>query len=596
MRWKNMGTGCFVLVTLLSLSLTTSPAIIGCSSGGGDGSEQELEGDGQEPDLSEALLILAAMLAALWSQEDCVDLDGDGYGDPASVSCTHSGLDCDDSDPGVNPGVDEVGLGLCDDGIDQDCDFQDCTFVCTDSDSDGYGDPASPSCDHPEADCDDSDPGVNPGVHENEDAGNCSDGADNDCDGLFDGADFGCGSGPYEGYTLIDPMMNTTATLIGNDESALNWWSCSATPASMPYLMPDCTMVRPSKVSNPSLSGAAVGGRIQKIDWDGTVTWNYTWSNSNHQQHHDIQPMPNGNVLLVSWERKTRTEAIAAGRQSISGEMWPTEIVEVEPSGASGGRVAWEWHLWDHLIQDADPSKPNYGVVADHPERMDINYGNVGGGPEGGGDWIHVNSIDYNEELDQIVFGSRFTSEFYVIDHSTTTGEAAGHTGGRSGMGGDFLYRWGNPQVYDRGGASDRMIYAIHGVNWIPRGYPGEGNILYFNNGDGRPGGNYSSAEEIVPPVDGGGNYTIVSGAAFGPAEPIWIYHGGGSFYSPRQSGAYRLPNGNTLITVADSATLLEVTDAGERVWYYKGTSSIARAIKYGDDYFDETCGGVFFD
>ena len=510
----------------------------------------------------------------------CEDGDVDGYEDEAC-----GGTDCDDADADINPGVDEVGDGLCDDGIDQDCDGVDCTLVCNDEDGDGYGDPASPGCDYPEADCDDSDADVNPGVEENEDAGNCEDGVDNDCDGLIDDDESGCGvAGPYDGYTLFNPMMNTTSRLMGNDYSNLNTWSHSATPASMPFLMPDCTLVRPAAVSNPSMFGAAVGGLIQKLNWSGSVTWSYTWSSTNHQQHHDIQPMPNGNVLLVSWERKTRTEAQAQGRSSISGEMWPTEIVEIEPSGSSSGTVVWEWHVWDHLVQDADASKPNYGVVADHPELMDINYGNVMQG-----DWLHVNAIDYNPELDQIVFGSRTTNEFYVIDHSTTTAEAAGHTGGNSGMGGDFLYRWGNPQAYDRGDSSDREIYIIHGVNWIDAGYPGAGNILYFENGVGQPGTDYSSVHEVVPPLDGY-NYTLASGQAYGPASPTWSYDGGGSFFSEAQSGAYRLPNGNTLITAANSAKIFEVSAAGEQVWSYTGTGMIARAMKYGDEYFDEVC------
>jgi len=58
---------------------------------------------------------------------ECIDRDGDGFGDPPSEFCPHPGWDCDDWDPGVNPGIDEVGLGLCDDGIDQDCDGSDCS-------------------------------------------------------------------------------------------------------------------------------------------------------------------------------------------------------------------------------------------------------------------------------------------------------------------------------------------------------------------------------------------------------------------------------------------------------------------------------------
>lgn len=113
---------------------------------------------------------------------DPLDEDQDTY---TSDAC--GGSDCDDSDPDIHPGIDEIGLGLCDDGVDQNCDGSDCTFdVCTDNDGDGYGNPASPSCTHSGFDCDDTDPNVNPGVKEAENAGNCDDEMDNDCDGLVD--------------------------------------------------------------------------------------------------------------------------------------------------------------------------------------------------------------------------------------------------------------------------------------------------------------------------------------------------------------------------------------------------------------------------
>jgi hypothetical protein len=95
--------------------------------------------------------------------ETCVDTDGDGYGDPASPACAHPELDCDDANPDVNPGATEgpYGDATCSDGIDNDCngeiDAQDpgCTPPCIDSDGDGYGNPASPLCAHPELDCED---------------------------------------------------------------------------------------------------------------------------------------------------------------------------------------------------------------------------------------------------------------------------------------------------------------------------------------------------------------------------------------------------------------------------------------------------------
>ena len=82
-----------------------------------------------------------------WAPPPCTDLDGDGYGNPASASCTYPERDCDGSNPDVNPGVTEGPIGdpTCSDGLDNDCvggvDMDDvaCTgSECFDLDEDGY--------------------------------------------------------------------------------------------------------------------------------------------------------------------------------------------------------------------------------------------------------------------------------------------------------------------------------------------------------------------------------------------------------------------------------------------------------------------------
>ena len=76
----------------------------------------------------------------------------------------------------------------------------------------------------------------------------------------------------------------------------------------------------------------------------------------------------------------------------------------------------------DHVIQDFDNAKPNFGVVADHPELLDINFPpNV----TSNGDFNHSNSLSYDPIADIILLNSPFQAEFYFIDHSTTTAEAA---------------------------------------------------------------------------------------------------------------------------------------------------------------------------
>ena len=80
-----------------------------------------------------------------------------------------------------------------------------------------------------------------------------------------------------------------------------------------------------------------------------------------------------------------------------------------------------------------DSLLPNYGQVSAHPELVNINLGQFTNPVEG--DWLHPNVIDYDPVIDQIVFSSIHLDEIFIIDHSTTTADAASHSGGNSGMG-----------------------------------------------------------------------------------------------------------------------------------------------------------------
>ena len=192
-------------------------------------------------------------------------------------------------------------------------------------------------------------------------------------------------------------------------------------------------------------------------------------------------------------------------------------------------------------------------------------------GRRGRADWNHINSVSYNARLDQIVLSVHKFSELWVIDHSTTIDQAAGHTGGNSGKGGDILYRWGNPKAYRAGDNSDQQLFAQHDVSWIAPGLPGAGNMLTFNNGQLRANGDYSTIDEIVVPVDKKGKYTSVKGTAPGPNKPAWTYAAKkkGSFYSANLSGTQRLDNGNTLACSGEKGRFFEVTPAGKIVWEY---------------------------
>ena len=417
---------------------------------------------------------------------------------------------------------------------------------------------------------------------------------------------------PFNGMTLFSPTQgggggggSFNSYLVNNELNVINEWTHPRGAASMPYLLPDSTLVYPYRVESPTMGAGGVGGGISKYSWNGDLLWNFEISNNTYQHHHDVEPMPNGNILVIAWERKTADEAYAVGRQSIDNslnEMWAEAILEVEPVGTDDANIVWEWHIWDHLIQDVDTSLSNYGVIADHPELQDVNYGNAGsnqgpGGPNG--DWKHMNAVSYNESLDQIILSSRHHDEIYIIDHSTTVEETGGHTGGIYGMGGDYLYRWGNPQTYNRGTNSDHLLSSPHGVNWIPEGYPGEGNLILFNN---NYSSNTSAVFEIMTPLNENGTYDIDAGQPYGPDNPVWFHAGG--FHTQMQGGAFRQPNGNTLVTDCDDAYMFEVTQDHQVVWshdYGGGQTFIARAQKYtlnylAGDFPEYTVGDVNFD
>ena len=222
----------------------------------------------------------------------------------------------------------------------------------------------------------------------------------------------------WDGLTLYNPINGSSSnrvSLINNDGQVIHQWIGADAIASTPYLLQGGDIMRPCQANGP-MNCAAKGGRVQKIAMDGTILWDFTLSDADNQPHHDICVMPNGNVLLLAYERKTQSQGQAAGRQGLNSEIWPEQILEVQPTGPLSGTIVWEWHLWDHMIQGVSSSYPNFGVISEHPEKFDINIGQVGQGPSPG-DWLHCNALDYNPILDQIVISSNSWDEIFVIDH-----------------------------------------------------------------------------------------------------------------------------------------------------------------------------------
>lgn len=361
------------------------------------------------------------------------------------------------------------------------------------------------------------------------------------------------------GLRLFGPIQGTDTYLVDEAQQIVHTWTSTYTPGVSCYLDNDGNLLRTiTTVTAPAgLNGG--GGGIQRIALDGTLLWDWRYEGPGFLQHHDIEVMPNDNILVIVWEDIPNSTAIDEGRDPSlldTTPFRPDKIIEVRQTGPTTADIVWEWRVWDHLIQDFDPTKNNYGVVADNPGKIDLNYPPV---VATAGDFTHFNSVRYDPVYDRIVLSAREQDELWVIDHSTTTAEAAGSTGGNWGRGGDLLYRWGNPEAYDRGTPADQKLFGQHGPMVIPEGYPGAGNILVFNNQDPT----LTKVIEIVPPLDVNGAFVLAPGAAYGPAAPIWSY-GNPFFSSSFISNAERLPNGNTLICSGVQGRIFEVNNAGQ--------------------------------
>jgi hypothetical protein len=408
----------------------------------------------------------------------------------------------------------------------------------------------------------------------------------------------------YDGYTLFSSFKKTF--LINNCGQVVNEWTSDFPPGNAVYLLPNGNLLRAGRENDKSdIIFGGQGGIVELYNWEGVRIWSYSFNSNQERQHHDVYPMPNGNILVLIAESWSKQQAIEHGRDpsKITEErLYNEKIIEVKPIGSNQFDLVWEWNINDHLIQDFDNTKFNFGDVSKAPEKLDINFLNDG---NGSANWLHINSIQYNEARDQIVLSSRNLSEIYIIDHSTTTAEATTSSGGNSNKGGDFLYRWGNPQAYKQGGEEDQKLFGQHYAYFIDKGFSFEDKIIVFNNGNGRDP-KYSEIF-ILEPKTTNGLYDYLENTAFGPENLDYVYSqfdgvNDSDFYSRIVSGAQMLPNGNILICEGAEGKFFEIDSNEQVVWSYINPSSnlngeivsqgdapknnlTFRALKYSRDY-----------
>ncbi len=415
----------------------------------------------------------------------------------------------------------------------------------------------------------------------------------------------------YTGYTLFSPFLGKHSYLIDMYGNVVHRWPYPEgwnTPGAEAIekharLLEDGTLLR--GVVDRANRGGMSGAIYQILDWDGEVTWQHAEERPGYRPHHDFRMIWNPKLeartlLYVASKDMSHEDVIALGADPSKREDYtsrPDGIVEVDMDG----NVIWEWNISDHLVQDYSPELPNYGVISEYPGKMDPNFA---GGVSG--DWIHINGFDYNEVLDQVVINNSTFSEFYVVDHGATfiPGDPDRSVELAAGDEGDFVFRWGNPCVYDSGecprsineGQSSvdghQQVFRTHDIQWIrgkevtPFGtdLPGTGHFLVFDNGNRRLGSRYSRLVEIdpydgpmergvyIPETVAGYLHPQGMGAAQNVSKQVvWTFASTmpNAFYSDYISGAQRLSNGNTLACSGAHGHFFEITPDGEVVWEY---------------------------
>jgi len=361
----------------------------------------------------------------------------------------------------------------------------------------------------------------------------------------------------YQGYTFF--ASGKSAYLYDMNKNLIHTWKSEYTVSSNAVLLRDSSIYFPSQNTNGWASGGLLrGGRFEKIEWDGTVSWSFTYSGNSYCPHHNFE-------AIYYTDNPFETPNILAACYTLKGD----KIVEIKPTGDNTADIVWEWSGSDH-------------IGANNPLLLDSAMGGMKV------EWMHTNYVSFHRALNQIVLSIKSFNEVMVIDHSTTTAEAAAHSGGVYGKGGDILYRWGNPSNY--GAADSAQLSGQHSGSWIMDTFPGTSdtlpgrrNILIVNNGS-------DLAMEIKPDVNGFGNYVIKTGTSFAPDSALWSHDFN---FQPNEGSVERLPNGNTLLCsggvgtgISSSACrILEVSSQGDSVWGFSPATGTTRAMRYAYGY-----------
>lgn len=378
----------------------------------------------------------------------------------------------------------------------------------------------------------------------------------------------------WNGFTVFQ-ANEVGATVIDMNGTVINQWRGMTAEFSPKKILPGGYIMGNTRTRNPKYGFQDAIDLVQ-IDWEGNIVWKFDryervkdprqkpmWM---VRQHHDYQREGNpvgyyvpgmdpktheGNTIILCHKN--------LGNTKISDKILLDDVV-IEVTW--DGKIIWEWICSDHF-DEMGFNEEAKNTLARNPSVI---------GNRGIGDWMHMNSLstlgsnrwfdsgDVRFHQDNIVWCGRQTNIMAITDKKT----------------GKIVWQVGPDYTATEALRKLGQFIGQHHVHMIPRGLPGEGNILAFDNG-GQAG--YGSPNPGAPI----GINNAIRGHSrvieFNPInlDIVWQYTareaGFGmdlyKFYSHYISAAQRLPNGNTMITEGAGGRLFEVTSKNEVVWEY---------------------------
>jgi hypothetical protein len=368
----------------------------------------------------------------------------------------------------------------------------------------------------------------------------------------------------WSGYTVLT-LLGTQAVIVVdmNGNEVKRWDDFNNAPGGPARVLPGGTVIAAGGSRLPHQESFEL---IQR-DFAGNVVWRFDRNEQVEnadgetvwalRQHHDWQrpdlpagyyspeaePAATGGTTLIL----THTNHVIPNVSDVVLE--DDRIIEV----SWDGEVLWEWIAGEHIDE----------LGFDAEARAVIRSAPTFRSGRGSYDWFHTNSATYlgpnrwfdagdtRFAPDNVIVSSREASIIAIIARD-----------------GSIVWRLGPDYSESEATAAIGQIIGQHNAHLIPKGLPGAGNLLVFDNG-GSSG--YGTPRSTAPRGNGiyARAYSRVVEIDPVTLERVWLYSRPGQFYSSNISGAQRLPNGNTLITEGAGGRVFEVTADGDTVWEY---------------------------